>query len=139
MRYKFNELILEQQKFVNLILPEWFKSIPFCFRCYIYNIDLIRMNFYRILECAVCDVRRLFDLFESEFTGTITKISTNMFTCMGWNLWLNNEIWSNYWRYTSHNSSVAYTDSTLQNSIKVHSDQINIINITSKTEWNRTT
>ena len=25
MRYKFNELILEQQKFVNLILPEWFK------------------------------------------------------------------------------------------------------------------
>ena len=49
-------------------------SIPFCFRCYIYNIDLIRMNFYRILECAVCDVRRLFDLFESEFTGTITKM-----------------------------------------------------------------
>ena len=25
MRYKFNEVILEQQKFVNLILPEWFK------------------------------------------------------------------------------------------------------------------
>jgi hypothetical protein len=25
MRYKFNELTLEQQTFVNLILPEWFK------------------------------------------------------------------------------------------------------------------